>query len=59
MSATMTIDLREFSIPEEEKVGRVFSRLRKIDQERKYSADGNQAYGEVYTEHTNEYGIGW
>ena len=26
MSTTMTIDLREFSIPEEEKVGRVFSR---------------------------------
>ena len=35
MSTTMTIDLREFSIPEEEKAGRVFSRLRKIDQERK------------------------
>ncbi len=59
MSTTMTIDLQEFSIPEEAKVSRIFDRLKKIDLERKRSADGIQTYGEVYTEHTNEYGIGW
>lgn len=59
MSTTMTIDLQEFSIPEEAKASRIFNRLKKIDSERKRSADGVQAYGEVYTEHTNEYGIGW